>query len=112
MVFVGRNHPIYTEADRKTPKRVGNLVKSSSASLHGMLMAHMEEVQKYIKGMVKSTGSDLPMEEDLPPAFNEVEMAMQGVDHTGRAERQQRIEAERERNETRQYLNSMGTARY
>ena len=57
MVFVGRTHPIYTEADRKTPKRVGNLIKSSSASLHGMLMAHKEDVQAYISGLVKSTSA-------------------------------------------------------
>ena len=124
MVFVGRNHPIYTEADKKTPKRVGNLIKSSSASLHGMLMAHKEDVQNFIKGLVKSSGPESPMDEDLAPtlnpALNEVDMIIQPVDHIGRAKqqqmegraRQQQIEGERERNETRRLLNAMGSARF
>lgn len=66
MVFVGRTHPIYTEVDRKTPKRVGNLVKSSSASLHGMLMAHKEDVQAYISGLVKSTGASNSVNSSQP----------------------------------------------
>lgn len=69
MVFVGRIHPIYTEADRKTPKRVGNLVKSSSASLHGMLMTHKEDVQAYISSLVKSTGTCDSVHSGQPPSF-------------------------------------------
>lgn len=111
MVFVGSKHPIYTEADKKTPKRVGNLVKSSSASLHGMLMAHKEEVQKFIKGLVKSAGSESPMEEDLPPVLNEVDMAMEPIDYLARPGRQ-RIEAEREKNEMLPYPDMIGPVRY
>ena len=84
MVFVGSKHPIYTEADKKTPKRVGNLVKSSSASLHGMLMTHKEEVQNFISGLVKGVwGVDLTRP-DSPPELNEVDMAMEPVDYLSR----------------------------
>ena len=54
MVFVGRTHAIYTEPDAKTPKRVGGLVKSPKASLHGMLMAHQKEVQDYITSKIST----------------------------------------------------------
>ena len=111
MVFVGCNHPIYTEPDRKTPKRVGNLVKSSSASLHGMLMAHKEEVQKYIKGLVKSAEAERPTDEDPPPGLNEIDMMVDPGDYMGPAKRYH-MEAEREASEARRHLHSMGLARY
>ena len=101
MVFVGCKHPIYTAADRKTPKRVGNLVKSSSASLHDMLMTHKEEVQKFIKGQVKSTGAESPMEEVLPVALKESDFTIQHpVDYLAHARQQQA------------YLDSIGVIRY
>ena len=101
MVFVGCKHPIYTAADRKTPKRVGNLVKSSSASLHDMLMTHKEEVQKFIKGLVKSTGAESPMEEVLPSAPTEADFTiMQPVDYLAHAKQHQA------------YLDLVGAVRY
>lgn len=54
MVFVSEDNPIYgPNGPKKISRRYGNVIKSYCRGLHGMLMAHKEEVQEFIEGRIK-----------------------------------------------------------
>ena len=58
MIFVSEDHPIYSASGpKKLSKRYGNVIKSNGKGLHGMLMAHKDDVQGFIEGKIKGTSS-------------------------------------------------------
>lgn len=58
MIFVSEDHPIYSASGpKKLSKRYGNVIKSYGKGLHGMLMAHKEDVQAFIDSRIKGTST-------------------------------------------------------
>ena len=64
MVFVSEDHPIYgASGPKKLSKRYGNAIKSYGIGLHGMLMAHKEEVEEFIERKIRSGSASVGTEE-------------------------------------------------
>ncbi len=60
MVFVSEDNAIYgPNGPKKISRRYGNVIKSYGRGIHGMLMAHKEEVQEFIEGRVKGKAAVL-----------------------------------------------------